>query len=142
MSPSIPQALADAPRLPGGARRVVGPIPPRDAKGRLKLAPVPGKKVKVNQLGEPVRDERGNVIEIDTDLRDEREFYAYEVGHEKQIADGATKGLHLYQVDLPPEPLVLVYAKSMDEAVKVFQREQGITRFGERDPKVTLVSAV
>lgn len=107
------------PTLPGGARRVIGPIPPRDKNGRLMLHD---------------KDAKGQPVE-----RDEREYWNYEVNHKP--AEEAVKGMKLFQVDLPPEPLALVYAKSEDHAVKVYQKEMGITRFGERDPKVTEVGS-
>ena len=136
-----PIQFPHGPTLPGGARRIIGPIPPRDDKGRLRIAPIMAKKIRTNALNEPVRDERGNPIEELADSRDPRDYFSYEIGYENQIADGATKGLHLFQVDLSPEPLALVYAKNENDAVSVYKREFGITRFGERDPKVTQIAA-
>src|SRR6185312_5285850 len=105
MADQDPLSFPNGPRQPGGARRLIGPIAPRDAQGRLRLKPQLGKRVKVNVLGEPIRDEKEQPVEEDCDLRDPREYLAYE--HGQEIAPGATKGMLLFQVDYSPEPLVL-----------------------------------
>lgn len=101
------------------------------------LAPIMGKQVRTNRLGEVVRDDKGQPVEDEVDLRDHREYAAYE--HGQKPAEGATKGFQLYQVDLAGEPLVLVYARGDKDAESVFRKEMGITRYGNTDPKVTLV---
>lgn len=119
------------------SRRTIGPIPPRDKTGKLMIPPIMGKRPKLDQLGVPMRDKDGNVLFETGDTRDPREYAAYEQGHEP--AEGATKGLTLFQVDLSPEPLALVYAKDEQDAVKVYKREFGITRFTENEPRLTAV---
>lgn len=113
----VAQAVQAATRT--GARRVIGPIPPRGKDGKLLL--------------KEYKDRDGNFL-----ARDPREYLAYEHGHEP--AEGSTKGLKLYQVDLKPEPITLLYAKDESDAVRVYKAEMGITRFGENDPKVTEVT--
>lgn len=121
-------------------RRVIGPIPPRDPKTkRLKIEPQMGERVKVNVLGEYVRDDKGQPIVEVVDLRDPRDYIVWEPG--AKPSEQAIKGLKLFQVDLPGEPLVQVYARHEDEAVRVWKAEMGIHRLGQDDPKVTEVSA-
>ena len=122
----------------GKARRVIGPVPPRDKNGRMAIAPAIGKRVKLNVIGEPYRDANGQPVEEDADLRSPIEYTVYEQGA-KALPD-ALKGLDLYQVDLHGEPLVQVYAKNPEHAVKVYKAEMGITRCAEHDPVATKVS--
>ncbi len=101
--------------VPRTQRRVIGPIPPRDARGRLRLAE------ETDEEGRPV-------------ARDPREYLAYEPRHRPD--PDAVKGLKVWEVDLPHEPLVRVYAKDAAAARQVYQREMGITRFLELEPVV------
>lgn len=117
------------------ARRTIGPIPPRDKSGKLMIAPIVGKRAKLDALGIPVRDKEGNVLFEAGDTREASEYALYEQG--QTAADGATKGLTLFRVDLSPEPLALVYARDKQDAVSVYKREFGVTRFTENEPAVT-----
>src|SRR5579883_3276741 len=123
------------------ARRVIGPIPPRDKQGKLMIAPHLAKRVKLNALGEPVRDDKGQPIEEMADTRQPWEYKLYEPGMENYIAEGATKGLKLFLVDYGIEPLAKVYAHNAEEAVRVYKAEWGITRCAETDPKATEIAA-
>lgn len=53
--------------------------------------------------------------------------------------ESAIKDLHVFEVDLPPEPLVRVYARNPEEALRLFQREMGLTRIGEVEPVIRRV---
>ena len=121
------------------ARRVIGPVPPRDKNGRLQLAPIIGRRPKIDEIGNPVRDDEGRILYEQGDTRDPREYAAYEHGQKPDPA--ALKGMRLFQVDLDPEPIVQVYARHEAEAVEVYKREMGITRFGQTDPKVSEVGS-
>lgn len=126
---------------PARFRRVIGPIPPRDSKRRLKLAPVPGKRVKTNALGEPIRDKEGQPVMEDYDTRDWREYYNFEAG--QHPAEGATKGLRLFQIDLSKEPLVQVYARDERHAEEVWKAEMGILFINPAEmnpPRITEIS--
>ena|SRR5690242_744631 len=118
-------------------KRVIGPIPPRGSDGRLQLLPVMGKRPKLNILGEPARDHKGQPIEEEADLRDPWEYLAYEPGREKDMDPKAIEGKRLYRVDHDVEPIALVFARDEDDAVRVYKREFGVLRFGDKDPVVT-----
>lgn len=135
MTPQIDQAIRNE------KRRVIGPIPPRDEKGRMRIKPIIGEQVKVNRLGEPVRDKDGQPILESVDTRDKQEYLTYERGHERQMVEGATKGLTLFRVDLEPEPFYYIFARDKEQAKDVFIREAGIKRLGGDDPKITPVQA-
>ena len=139
MTPQIEQAIRND--VAQYKRRVIGPVPPRDEKGKYRIRPILGEQVKINRLGEPVRDKDGQPILETVDQRNRMEYLTYEPGHERQIAEGATKGLSLFRVDLAPEPLYYVYARNPSEAKDVFLREAGITRLAGDDPKVSSVQA-
>ena len=121
-------------------RRVIGPVPPRDATGRLKIEPVMGERVRLNAIKEPVRDKDGQPVMEQYDTRDPREYFgACPPG--AKIQEGALKGLAIYEVDLSPpdaipEPLVRVYARDERHAIEVYKREMGATRFTLTDPTV------
>ncbi|HZV08018.1 MAG TPA: hypothetical protein VE999_23240 [Gemmataceae bacterium] len=137
---SVPN-VANASNSQSTARRVIGPVPPRDKHGRMLLAPLLEKRVKLNLLGEPVRGPDGQPIEEMVDARHPWEYRAYQRGDELHIAEGATKGLKLYRVDVGIEPIMLVYAKNEQDAVEVWKKEWGVTRISnepDSDPKVTL----
>lgn len=129
-----PPVTAQNPSRP--AKRVIGPIPPRDRHGKMLLIPYMGKKIKLNALGEPMRDKDGNPIEIEADLREEWEYKVYEPGCEKFMRPEAIKGLRLFSVDHDVEPIALVYARDEHDALSVYKREMGIIRFGDKDPTV------
>ena len=125
--------------LPMNRRRVIGPVPPRARDGKLQIKPALEKRVKLNVLGEPVRDEKGQPIEEMVDTRQPLEYRLYEPGHENAIADGATKGLQLFQVEYDAEPIMQVYARDKAHAAEVYKKEWGITRVGDSDPVVILI---
>ncbi len=131
---NFPQAMSH--------RRTIGPVPPRDKFGKLLIKPILEKRPKLNILGEPERDEKGNPLEEVADTRQAWEYKMYEPGHENLIQDGATKGLKLFRVDYDIEPIMLVYARDEQDAVRVWKREWGISKLnGESDPVVTAVEA-
>jgi hypothetical protein len=122
-------------------RRTIGPVPPRK-DGKLLIRPLLEKRVRLNAAGEPVLSKEGKIVEDMVDTRHPVEYRLYESGIEKQMLDGATKGLRLFQVDFDAEPLMLVYARDEQHAAAVYQAEWGITRFGGdgNGPIVTLAS--
>lgn len=123
--------------LPATNRRVIGPIPPRDDRGRLKIGPLLQKQAKRNILGEPLRDDNDQPIEEMVDTRPERHYMAYDGS--QVAAEGATKGLRLFAVDYGIEPILKVWARDREDALDVFKREWGIVRFSSEmdDAKVT-----
>lgn len=110
-------------------KRLIGPIPPRDEHGRMKIAPIMEKRVKVNVIGEPERDEKGKPIMEEFDARPALQYHAYDGS---QVAlEEATRGLKKYRVDVGIEPTHLVYARNDGEALEVFKKEWGILRIDQ-----------
>lgn len=123
--------------------RIIGPIPPRGADGRLQLEPVVGDRLKTDRFGFPVYDDNGNAVEEKgVDLHDPREYCSYDPGQRPDPK--AIAHLKLWECQLradagtmpmgtspATEPLVLLFAKSADDARRVFIKEMGIISIGE-----------
>lgn len=91
-------------------RRVIGPIPPRDENGDLRMI--------------------GEVYSPRT-----LKFF----NGTQQPDPAAIKGLRLFSVDYGMEPILKVYARDEAHAVDVYRKEWGIVRFASdiEGPRVT-----
>lgn len=112
-------------------RRTIGPIPPRDERGRLKIAPLLERRAKRNILGEPIRGEDDQPIEELVDTRPERHYLYFDGSQEP--ADGATRGLRLFAVDYANEPILKVWARNEHDAVEVYKQEWNIRLCGSEN---------